>query len=359
MRSFANIKRLPFYLCLWGIWLLLWLFNSFFNHPKTFALNFLNEVWQSFFLVFVNYLFFEYCLPSIIKKRATIFFNILTGILLGTILLALVSFGLYAWNKLGMELHIYTQFRFSNFFPGGFYSELIDGAFFDGRSGVASVFFFGVAKLFHYNFMLRQTAQQMQLEKQEAELNYLKSQTNPHFLFNTLNNIYALAQAKSDLAPEAVLRLSKILRFMLYETNVAFIPIEQELEIIRDYIELEKLRYDDSLRIDLQFEIENQNQLLPPLLLIPLVENAFKHGVAETRDGAFLVIQLSVKQQQLTFVVRNSTEKAAEATVVKENIGLSNLRRQLQLLYTDYKLAVNRGEAEFTATLRINLASHV
>jgi two-component system LytT family sensor kinase len=149
------------------------------------------------------------------------------------------------------------------------------------------------------------------------------------------------------------------LRFMLYETSGAYIAIEQELKIISDYIALEKLRYDDSLRINFNYDIEDMKQALPPLLLIPLVENAFKHGVSETRTQPFVDIHLSVKQQQLAFSVKNSAEKFPEDLHVKENIGLSNLRRQLELLYTDFNLSVQQGDAVFTATLKINLASHV
>ena len=173
------------------------------------------------------------------------------------------------------------------------------------------------------------------------------------------DSIYSLARDKSDLAPESILRLSKILRFMLYETGGAYIAIEQELKIISDYIELEKLRYDDSLRINFNYDIEDMKQALPPLLLIPLVENAFKHGVSETRDQPFIDIHLSVNNRQLQFFVKNSSEIAPEDSKVKENIGLSNLRRQLELLYTDYNLFVQQGEAAFTAILKINLASHV
>jgi LytS/YehU family sensor histidine kinase len=199
----------------------------------------------------------------------------------------------------------------------------------------------------------------LRFEKQAAELNYLRSQTNPHFLFNTLNNIYSLARDKSDLAPESILRLSKILRFMLYETGSQFISVEQELKIMSDYIALEQLRYDESLRINFNHDIEDMKQALPPLLLIPLVENAFKHGVSETRGRPFVDIHLSIKKRQLTFVVKNSTEASAEEKTVKENIGLSNLRRQLELLYTDYNLSVQHGDSAFTAVLKINLASHV
>jgi two-component system, LytTR family, sensor kinase len=221
-----------------------------------------------------------------------------------------------------------------------------------------SLFFFGITKHVYDYRKLKEATQQLRIEKQEAELNYLKSQTNPHFLFNTLNNIYSLARDKSDLAPESILRLSKILRFMLYETSGAYIAIEEELKIIADYIALEKLRYDESLRVNFNYDVEDLRQALPPLLLIPLVENAFKHGVSETRSQPFVDIHLSVKKRLLVFVVKNSSEPNTEKGV-KENIGLSNLRRQLHLLYTDYSLDVHQGEIAFTATLKINLATHV
>jgi LytS/YehU family sensor histidine kinase len=235
----------------------------------------------------------------------------------------------------------------------------MEDVLYQAQGGVTSFFFFGIAKLFYDNFKLKQTTQKLRLEKQEAELNYLKSQTNPHFLFNTLNNIYSLARDKSDLAPESILRLSKILRFMLYETGGAFISIEKELKIINDYIALEKLRYDDSLNVSFKYEIEDMKQPIPPLLLIPLVENAFKHGVSETRNKPFLDIHLTANQQQLEFVIINSTEKLSGEGIVEENIGLSNLRRQLELLYKDYNLSIQRSESVFSAKLKINLASHV
>ncbi|MEP6793402.1 MAG: histidine kinase [Saprospiraceae bacterium] len=359
MKTFINIKRFQFYLFLGSIWLLLWIINSFFNHQETFVQQSLNEIWRVFYIVIVNFIFFEYSLPFIVKKRSNILFNILIAIFLIAINLVLVSFGLYVWRYLGIQLHIYTSLRQSTLIPDGPYYQMINEVLYQAQGGVSSIFFFGTAKLFYDNFKLKQTAQRLRLEMQEAELNYLKSQTNPHFLFNTLNNIYALARDKSDLTPESILRLSKILRFMLYETGGEFITIEQELDMISDYIELEKLRYDDSLRLQFDHEIEDMKQPLPPLLLIPLVENAFKHGVSETRNQPFVDIHLSVKQKQLLFEINNSNENFQGEKAVKENIGLSNLRRQLELLYTDYHLSVQQDESVFTATLAINLASHV
>ena len=155
------------------------------------------------------------------------------------------------------------------------------------------------------------------------------------------------------------MHLSKILRFTLYEANGQYISIEQELKIISDYIALEKLRYDESLRINFNYDVEDMRQALPPLLLIPLVENAFKHGASETRNRPFVDIHLSVKNRQLLFIVKNSTDLNDEDQNIKENIGLSNLRRQLELLYTNYNLSVQQDGSVFTSTLKINLASHV
>lgn len=265
--------------------------------------------------------------------------------------LMLYSGGLYAWRLLGIIIGIYTPL--ATF-------KSVDHAVEDQMAfSVMSIFFFGIIIHIYDYVKLKQSTQQLRIEKQAAELKYLKSQTNPHFLFNTLNNIYSLSRDKSDLAPESILRLSKILRYMLYEAGTEYVPIEQELKIISDYIALEQLRYDESLRINFNYDIEDMKQAIPPLLLIPLVENAFKHGVSETRGNPFIDIHLSVNKRQLNFVVKNSIEPTSENQGVKENIGLSNLRRQLELLYKEYDLSVQQFNSEFTATLKINLASHV
>jgi Putative regulator of cell autolysis len=358
MKTFAGTKPFRFYFLIGAVWLLIWIFIRFINNTETFALHALNEIWRVFYIVIISFLFFEYSLPLIRKTRSNIFFNILIGALLVAVHLFLVSAGLYGWTNLGIALHIYTPLRNVTLIGGSYY-EIMEEIFYQAGYGVTAVFYFLIAKLFYYNFILRRDAQQLRIEKKEAELNYLKSQTNPHFLFNTLNNIYTLAGDNADLAQESILRLSKILRFMLYETSGVFITVGQELEIINDYIALEKLRYDDSLRVGFKYEIESMKQPLPPLLLIPLVENAFKHGIAQTIEQPFVEIYLSVDQQQLNFVVKNSVDNVQEEMSLKENIGLSNLRRQLQLLYTTYDLSVLQGSAEFTASLKINLASHV
>ena len=145
---------------------------------------------------------------------------------------------------------------------------------------------------------------------------------------------------------------------MIYESNVPLISLKKEIGVLHQYIELEKLRYDASLQIDCTFDLEEGKEVIPPLLLMPLVENAFKHGVSETRHMPFVAIHLSIRNRQLDFAVRNSVESVPGAGI-KENIGISNLRRQLELLYRDYSLALRQEASQFVAHLKINLQSHV
>jgi two-component system LytT family sensor kinase len=302
----------------------------------------INDGWRTIYVVFVNYWLFEYTYPRLSWKRAW------DGILPLIGYIFLYSGGLWLWRGLGILIGLYTPI------PAGTKDVSTQMEF-----SMGNVFFFGVILYIYNHNRLKKRAQLLLIEKQRAELGYLKSQTNPHFLFNTLNNIYSLARSKSDLAPESIMRLSKILRYMLYEAGGAYIAIEQELKIIGDYISLEQLRYDDSLRVNFNYDVEDMKQSLPPLLLIPLVENAFKHGAAETRHRPFVDIHLSVQKRHLSFVVRNSADGSEGEGEVRENIGLSNLRRQLELLYTEHQLRVEQQAAEFCATLTINLASHV
>jgi two-component system, LytTR family, sensor kinase len=347
MKKLLNIQRFKLYLWIALAATLIRMAITLSESSEVFFAETINHIWLIIYIMVLHYILFEFTIPFITAGWKRIFAA--PFLLIGHLIF--YTIGIYAWRLIGISLHIYTELQ---------KFDEIEEALKDltGYS-VGSLFFFGIVRhIYHYR-KLKISTQQLRIEKQEAELNYLKSQTNPHFLFNTLNNIYSLARDKNDLAPESILRLSKILRYMLYETGGGSIAIEQELKIIDDYIALEKLRYDDSLRINFNYDIEEMKQALPPLLLIPLVENAFKHGVSETRNQPFVDIHLSVRQRQLRFVVKNSAEKITNETGVKENIGLSNLRRQLELLYTNYNLSFNQSNSVFTATLQINLASNV
>jgi two-component system, LytTR family, sensor kinase len=194
-------------------------------------------------------------------------------------------------------------------------------------------------------------------EKLETELKFLKNQTNPHFLLNTLNNIYALARKKSDDTAEVVMRLSELLRFMLYESNGKFIQLTDEIKVLEDYLELETIRYNERLTVSFEKNLDSDAYKITPLLLLPFLENAFKHGISETRFESFINITVNVKGHVLNFEIQNSKDTCGQQEPVT-NIGLANVKRQLELTYSDYTLLVKNEDNVFKVNLTVNLNSY-
>ncbi|MDA7625641.1 histidine kinase [bacterium] len=194
-------------------------------------------------------------------------------------------------------------------------------------------------------------------EKLEAELNFLKAQTNPHFLFNTLNNLYGLARMNDQNTAPSIMKLANIMRFILHECSVPTIPIDKEIKIIEDYIELESLRYDDRLTVNFEKNIENVQSEIAPLILLPFVENAFKHGVGETRFEAVIDIALELQDRKLKFTIKNSKDE--DQNTVNQGIGLKNVKRQLELIYGEnYSLEIESESKVFFVKLTIQLSPH-
>ncbi|MCB0533738.1 MAG: histidine kinase [Lewinellaceae bacterium] len=198
---------------------------------------------------------------------------------------------------------------------------------------------------------------QLQTEKRDAELQFLRAQIHPHFLFNTLNNLYGLALQQSPHTPDSILRLSGLLDFILYECNTDRIPLKKEIQLILDYIELEKLRIGDRLQLQFSVEDEGLNALIAPLLLLPLVENAFKHGARAANDAVFIKIDLRVQDQNLYFQVENSKpEDKQEAGNGSKGIGLLNIEKRLKLLYPgQYFMHKSNTASTFLISLKLNL----
>jgi two-component system, LytTR family, sensor kinase len=312
-----------------------------------------NNCWQVIDVVGLNLLYFEYVLPFVTSRKSNRVVAIVSSIALH---LSILAIGLYVWRGLGTFIGIYDSFRS---FPTE-RAALYRAADFS----VGSFLVFAVYKLFIDYTQMKYEGQQVRLEKKQAELLFLKSQINPHFLFNTLNNIYSLSQHRPQLVSESVLRLSKILRYLLYETGNEFITIEKEIKTLTDYIDLEKLRYSETVSIDFKYDIDEFSEMIPPLLLIPLVENAFKHGVSQSRGNRFVDVKCMLRKRQLHFIVKNSVSNiagdgAADSTEVRDNIGLSNLKRRLELLYKNFQLTTEKKDSIFTAAITINLSSHV
>jgi two-component system LytT family sensor kinase len=212
-------------------------------------------------------------------------------------------------------------------------------------------------KLIRTNIQQRAEQQEMVKRKLETELKFLKAQINPHFFFNTLNNIYALARKKSDETPGVVMKLSELFRFILYESSKKHVTIHDEVKVLENYIELERIRYNQKLTINFVKSIDNEMQLMAPLVLLPFVENAFKHGASESRFSSDIHIHLTVAEGVLTFSSENSKAEQLEKNET-EQIGLANIRRQLELLYPDHELTITNRPTSFKVFLKLNLNAH-
>jgi len=194
-------------------------------------------------------------------------------------------------------------------------------------------------------------------EKLNIELKQLRNQLNPHFLFNTLNNIYALTRKKSDLAPDAVLKLSDLLDFMLYKAEADTISIENEIQFLEDYISLEKIRYSDRLTLNFKKDIHQQTAEIAPLILLPLVENAFKHGASESGSEVSINIEITQREMKFYFTIENTFDPI-DYPNPSGNIGLKNVMRRLELLYKEHSIEIDTKLNLFQVTLYINLDSY-
>ncbi len=200
------------------------------------------------------------------------------------------------------------------------------------------------------------TFKKEQLEKQavEAELYYLKSQMAPHFLFNTLNNIHTLVYKQAPAAPEAVMQLASLMRYMIYESNAPTVPLTREMEYLQDYISLQQLRYKQRPIVDLKIEGDIGTCHIAPLLFIHLLENAYKHSPAGLLPSD-VKVQIKVIEDTLTFSVQNPIGKNRAQTLDKYGgIGLPNVRKRLLLLYPgQHTLEINNTGETFAVYLKI------
>lgn len=207
---------------------------------------------------------------------------------------------------------------------------------------------------------LRSATLEAELKLKEAELQLLKGQIHPHFLFNTLNNLYGLALERSDIVPDSIIRLSSLLDFLLYRSNKPFVPLADEIKLINDYIELEKLRFEERLQLHVQVDVDRQGYAVAPFLLFPFVENAFKHGFMQTDQPLQLQVLITAANGQLTLKTRNSFSESSETTALAGGVGLSNVKKRLQLLYPNHHtLKIDKQDGLFVVHLTIDLSEDV
>jgi hypothetical protein len=213
--------------------------------------------------------------------------------------------------------------------------------------GLVTIFFSSALRVTGDYLQAQRNRRELERQQLLTELSLLKMQVNPHFLFNTLNNIYSLASQKSDRTPEAVLRLSEIMRYMLYESSADTVPLAKELQHLRSFLDLQRLRLPAQGADAIQFEVRSPTDVtlfpIAPMLLQPLVENAFKHGDLSARPAVRIELETD-GHSRLWFVVENATAPATGGSTLERpgGVGLTNLRRRLELLYPGrHQLKIN------------------
>jgi two-component system, LytTR family, sensor kinase len=208
-------------------------------------------------------------------------------------------------------------------------------------------------KLLKYWYANQQAQQILTEEKLNAELKFLKTQIHPHFLFNTLNNLYALTLKKSERAPEMVLKLSELINYMLYECKSDQVPLSKEVKFIQNYVDIEKMRYGEKLDVDMRVNGNVNDRTIAPLIILPFVENCFKHGASENLQQSWVKITIDSYADHVIVKVENS--KSGKNGNGNEGIGIQNVKRRLALQYPgNHELKLINGEETFLVVLSIN-----
>ena len=212
-------------------------------------------------------------------------------------------------------------------------------------------------KMLRIQYKSQEFEERLLREKLQSELNFLRAQVNPHFLFNTLNNLYMLARKKSEHTAGAIMQLSGIMRFVLDDCRSPFIPLNAEAKIIQDLISLNLLRYNDRVKVTYEEHLETPDIAIAPLMLLPFVENSFKHGADKSTGPAQIQIRLEANTQKITFDVSNTIEldlPEHENPVEQFGIGLQNVKRQLDLIYAGrHLLLIEATPGQYAVHLEI------
>lgn len=289
--------------------------------------------------VYANYFLL---LPRFLQKRE------LSRYLLQTLIFIVIA----AFLHRAFMYYYLNDILFPNWNPGSFPQpyKLVQSAMIITSP---MIFLIGIEVLLRWLDSERR-AEQLAGEKVKAELSYLRSQINPHFFFNTLNNLYGLALKKSDKTPEVVMKLSELMSYVLYDADKETVPLTKELDQVERYIALEQIRYEN--RFDVQFGTEGEvdHFPIPPLILLPFVENSFKHGVNKSTKDGWVDILVSVNDQAFEFTIRNSIPKNNSEAKETGGLGISNVKKRLELLYGDkQQLECTEMENEYIVKLTI------
>lgn len=296
--------------------------------------------------MFLSYSIIYFLIPRYLFTGK--YLQLVFGIFIFILLTALFSFLISQW--------FITPYRDSQGLAAP--SKNIFIGFLAGLRGSNTVAGFAAAiKLVKYWYFKKEENAKLEKEKLTAELEVLKGQVHPHFLFNTLNNLYSLILQQSKEAPDVVLKLSSILRYVLTECQQEMIGLAKELAILNHYISLEQIRFGDRLELSMHVEGDLEQNVIAPLLLLPLVENSFKHGANEMLEQPWISISISVTGNQMKFkIINGKPNNQLSASPFSSGTGLQNLRKRLALIYpSQHELRITDNEENFTANLTIKM----
>lgn len=291
-------------------------------------------------LVFILYSLAAYYLPLLWYPRRL--WLLIPALLLSWVLITALRYFM-------QEMVLYNLFGFGNYSDDyNMVQYVMDNLYYAIiHMSVGFIFFF-----IQYTKYKDRQQQQLVIQNQRAELTFLRSQLNPHFLFNTLNNIYSLVYRKADTATKSIEKLTAILRYALYEQS-QLVPLTEEINNLRNFIELERIRYDYQLDLTFTIDGDERNILVPPFILIPFIENVFKHG--DLRKP--ICLRLIIDEEQLSFEVENAV-RTQRKQQQPGGIGIENMRRRLELLYPDqHELSIKEAHGSFQIILKLNLNS--
>lgn len=338
-----TLERIARHIFYWLAWLLFYaIINSSYHDDP--IMNWV-EIELIFMIIKLPFTYFViyYLVPQfLIKKQYPLFF------IIGSIFAAIGGLGVWL-----VDFYIITPSYFGKY-PSQLWNFKIAYKMLD-LVYIASLP--TILKLLQSHIHQERLTLQVSEQKLGAELKLLKNQLQPHFLFNTLNNLYGMVLTGHEKAAEVVVRLSDMMSYMLYECEGNTIPLEKEVNNLENYIELEKIRYGKRLEVSFEKSGDISNKIIAPLLFIPFVENAFKHGVGNSEQHSWVRINLWVEKDQLFFLIENSiTENQEEeelSSKTQKGIGLANVQKRLELLYPgEHQLELKR---EDTFLVQLNL----
>lgn len=334
-----KLHHLFFWMLVFGAWY--FLRYEDYRHPAiAFRVTFIKVVDLAAMIYITNYIL----LPKLFYKKHY------AGFIISLFIMIIIS-SILKMNILGRVMDNPGLFSLSGNLKARIYDNIIPH-FFLVIAGAA------VKLMVDYSALQRRMAE-MAKEKAEAELSFLKSQINPHFLFNSLNSVYFLINKENPEARQALHKFSDMLRYQLYEMNGAKIPIEKEITYLKDYVDLQKLRKDENYAVEFSCSPDVKGFSIEPLLLIPFVENAFKHISHKANEKNFIRLDISRHNGQFNFTVENS--KGAERTTeLQGGIGLNNVKRRLELLYPEkHKLQIKNDQTFYKIDLELEIDQQV